>query len=47
MLDGINDLADAARAADEAQAQEENFVILFQQVLYITSYVLYLGALQS
>ena len=45
MLDGINDLADAARAADEAQAQEDNFQILFQQALYITSYVLYVRVL--
>ena len=43
MLDGINGLVDAAHAADAAQAQEDDFQILFQQALYITSYILYVG----
>merc|ERR1712123_334648 len=41
MLDSINGLADEARAAAVAQANEDNFQILVQQGFYIISYVLY------
>ena len=43
LLSGIDDLADEARVANVAEANEDNFVTLVQQAFYITSYFLYVS----
>ena len=44
-LEGVQGLAGAARAAAVAKAMDDNFQTLFQQGIYIISYIAYVGLL--